>query len=260
MKKTWLTNAIHLNPLPSGKKIFFASDFHLKSGYTAKNTTREEKIVTWLSSIQQEAHALFLLGDIFDFWMAYKHVTPQGFIRFQHKILEFKDLNIPVYFFAGNHDLWAAAHFQKELGAIVLHQPASFSIDNKVFLVGHGDTLNMTKVYSFCRKIYTNAFFKWIIRNIHPDIVTSLAYALINKNRRNYKKKSFLKERDRIFTHCKGHIVPYWHHDFYIFGHTHMPCCIPIDENSNYCNLGDWIDHYTYGVFDGASLQLVAYK
>ncbi|MGB1031684.1 MAG: UDP-2,3-diacylglucosamine diphosphatase, partial [Flavobacteriales bacterium] len=43
------------------------------------------------------------------------------------------------------------------------------------------------------------------------------------------------------------------------FGHRHMALEIELTENSKYTNLGDWINHFTYGVFDGESMHLKKY-
>ena len=45
------------------------------------------------------------------------------------------------------------------------------------------------------------------------------------------------------------------HRDFFVFGHRHLPLEIDLNETSKYINLGDWIQYYTYGVFDGKTLN-----
>jgi UDP-2,3-diacylglucosamine hydrolase len=49
------------------------------------------------------------------------------------------------------------------------------------------------------------------------------------------------------------------HRDYFIFGHRHLPLEIELGNNSKYINLGDWISHYTYGVFDGNFFELKTY-
>ena len=46
------------------------------------------------------------------------------------------------------------------------------------------------------------------------------------------------------------------HYDHFIFGHRHLPLEVRLNERSTYVNLGDWISHYTYAVFDGKKLSL----
>jgi len=104
---------ITLNP---GQKVFFASDFHLGAPDYQSSRIREDKIVRWLSDIQDDAAAIFLVGDIFDFWFEYEKVIPRGFIRFISKITALRDRGIPIFFFTGNHDLWMKDYHWKSHG------------------------------------------------------------------------------------------------------------------------------------------------
>ena len=64
--------------LPAGKKIYFASDFHLGVPTLESSHAREKKVIKWLDEISNDAHTIFLLGDIFDFWFEYKKGSPKG--------------------------------------------------------------------------------------------------------------------------------------------------------------------------------------
>ena len=50
------------------------------------------------------------------------------------------------------------------------------------------------------------------------------------------------------------------HYDYFIFGHRHLPMEIQVGEGSTYFNLGDWIHHYTYGVYDGDGFVLETFE
>ena len=87
------------------KKIYFASDQHLGAPTKEISFPREKKFIQWLDEVKKDAEAIFLLGDLFDFWFEYKTVVPKGFVRVLGKLAEIKDSGIPIYFFVGNHDL-----------------------------------------------------------------------------------------------------------------------------------------------------------
>ena len=108
--------------LPKDKKIYFASDFHLGVPTHAKSREREDKIVSWLDLIKSDAHTIYLVGDIFDFWFEYKQAVPKGFVRFFGKIAELTDSGIKVVFFTGNHDMWMFDYLEKELGVTIERQ------------------------------------------------------------------------------------------------------------------------------------------
>ena len=92
--------------LQPGKKVYFSSDNHLGAPTMEHSLPRERKFVAWLDEIKDDAGAIFLIGDLFDFWMEYKTVVPKGFTRTLGKLAELSDAGIPIYFFVGNHDLW----------------------------------------------------------------------------------------------------------------------------------------------------------
>jgi UDP-2,3-diacylglucosamine hydrolase len=98
------------------KKIYFASDFHLGADALETTDVREKKIVNWLSSVQHDMKALYLVGDVFDHWFEYKKVVPKGYFRLFGKLAELRDAQIPIYFFTGNHDMWMFRYFEEYFG------------------------------------------------------------------------------------------------------------------------------------------------
>ncbi len=256
-----MTNIINIS-VANGKKIYFSSDNHLGAPTKEASLEREKKFVAWLDEIKHDAQAIFLLGDLFDFWFDYKRVVPKGFTRTLGKLAEISDSGIPIYFFVGNHDLWMNGYFEEELNIPVFHKPQEFNINNAVFLIGHGDGLGPgDKGYKRMKKVFTNSFSKWLFRWLHPDLGVKLAQYLSVKNKliSGEEDIKFLGEdQEWLVQYCKSKEAVK-HHDFYVFGHRHLPLEINITTNSKYFNLGDWITYYTYGVFDGVEFSLKEY-
>lgn len=241
------------------KKIFFASDFHLGAPDEKSSKEREDKIIRWLGEIESEAKAIFLVGDIFDFWFEYEKVVPKGFIRFLGKIAELRRKNIPIFFFTGNHDLWMHDYFTQELNIPVYHHPIELTIENKKILVGHGDGLGPgDRQYKILKKIFTNPFCQWLFKWLHPDIGMRLAHKWSLKSRiTNLKKKEheFKGDNEWLWAYCQQ-VEKNTHFDYYVFGHRHLPLDLPVGKNSRYYNLGEWVNQYTYGVFDGEKFEI----
>jgi UDP-2,3-diacylglucosamine hydrolase len=242
-----------------GKKIYFASDQHLGAPTLAASLPREKKFVAWLDIVKKDAEAIFLLGDLFDFWMEYKTVVPKGFVRVLGKLAEIKDSGIPVYFFVGNHDLWMRDYFEKELNIPVFHAPQEFLINNKKFLIGHGDGLGPEdKGYKRMKKVFTFPFFQWLFRWLHPDIGVKLGQYLSVKNKliSGDEAAKFLGEdKEWLVQYCKRKLTEH-HYDYFVFGHRHLPLDIQLQENSRYINLGDWIQYFTYGALYESDFEL----
>ena len=234
------------------KKVYFASDQHLGAPTAAASFPREKKFVAWLDEIKKDAEAIFLLGDLFDFWFEYKTVVPKGFVRVLGKLAELKDAGIDIYFFVGNHDLWMRDYFQKELDIPVFHEPQEFDINGKLFLIGHGDGLGPGDYgYKRMKKVFTFPFFKWLFRWLHPDIGVKLGHYFSVKNKliSGDEDAQFLgEENEWLALYCRKKLTEK-HYDFFIFGHRHLPLEIELNSTSTYINLGDWIQYFTYGEF-----------
>jgi len=253
---------LHID-VPKGKKIYFSSDNHLGAPTFEASKPREQKFVAWLDTVKDDAAAIFLLGDLFDFWFEYKTVVPKGFVRTLGKLAEITDSGIPVYFFVGNHDLWMKDYLQTELNITVFHKPQEFTFNNKTFLIGHGDGLGPNdKGYKRMKKVFTSPFFQWCFKWIHPDIGVRLAQYLSVKNKliSGDDDVIFLGEDEEwLVQYCKRK-QENKHYDYFVFGHRHLPMTIDIANNSQYINLGDWIGYYTYGDFNGEVLELKEWK
>ena len=82
----------------SDKKIYFASDNHLGAPNFEESLPRERKFVSWLDHVKKDAAAIFLVGDLFDFFFDYKTVVPKGFTRVLGKLAEITDSGIQYTF------------------------------------------------------------------------------------------------------------------------------------------------------------------
>jgi UDP-2,3-diacylglucosamine hydrolase len=248
--------------LAKNKKIYFASDQHFGAPSSSLSLPREKHFVAWLDQVKVDADAIFLLGDLFDFWFEYKTVVPKGFVRVLGKLAEIRDSGIPIYFFVGNHDLWMEDYFQKELNIQVFRVNQEFTFADKTFLIGHGDGKGPGDMgYKRMKKVFTNPLSKWLFRWLHPDIGMRLAQYLSVKNKliSGDEDITFLGEdKEWLILYSKRKLETK-HYHYLVFGHRHLPLKVIVGENSEYVNLGDWISHFTYGVFDGETLEIKKY-
>ena len=245
------------------KKIYFASDQHFGAPTPELSFPREQKFVRWLDEVKHDAEAIFLLGDLFDFWFEYKTVVPRGFVRVLGKLAEIRDSGILVYFFVGNHDLWMADYFEKELNIPTFRDNQEFTFSNKTFLIGHGDGKGPgDKGYKRMKKVFEAPFSKWLYRWLHPDVGMKLAQYLSVKNKMisGDEDVTFLGEdKEWLILYAKKKLETK-HYNYFIFGHRHLPMQIEVGPNSEYINLGDWIGYFTYGVFDGENFELKKFE
>ncbi len=242
------------------KKIYFISDVHLGACAFDNDRQRELKLVSWLSSIQDTASDIYLLGDIFDFWYEYKYVIPKGFVRLLGKLAELSDKGVKLHFFIGNHDIWVGDYFEKELGMQVYLHDTITEINGKRFYLAHG---HRTGYRSPLLKLMHAVFHaKWVRRMyniVHPTI--NYAFGLRwSKNNRLHKHKqeeaTYLGEEKEFLVQFAKEYVKKDAVDFFVFGHRHVMLDLQITPKSRVVYLGDWISNFSYAVLDEDGLRL----
>lgn len=244
-----------------GKKYYFASDFHLGIDGKISSGQRELLIVEWLDTIAEDATAIFLVGDVWDFYFEYGKVVPKGSIRLLGKLSELRDKNIPIHFFKGNHDMWMFRYLKEYLDIEIHSHPIEIELEGKRFLIGHGDGLGPgDKGYKRLKKVFRSKVAQFLFRWIHPDIGIGIADYWSKKSRqKGYgKEEEFYGEEEWLVQYCRKQLKTK-DIDYFIFGHRHLPIHLNLGH-SEYVNLGEWITQQCYAVFDGKSLQLRSYK
>jgi len=245
--------------MENGKKIYFASDFHLGVPSYESSLEREKKVVRWLEHIRVDAAEIYLVGDVFDFWFEYKTAVPRGFVRLLGKIAEITDSGIPIHFFTGNHDMWTFDYLEKECGVKVYRQPIKIEYNGKKFFIGHGDGLGPGEAsYKILKGIFASKLCQWAFARLHPNLGIGIANIWSKRSRisnAGYDEIFHGEEKEILVIFCRNELKKS-HFDYFIFGHRHLVLDITVGENSRYINLGEWVTSSTYAVFDGKKLEL----
>ena len=235
---------------------------HLGVPSREDSLVREKHFIRWLDTIKKDADAIYLVGDIFDFWFEYKKVVPKGYIRLLGKLAELSDEGIPIYIFTGNHDMWMFDYLEKELNITVFREPIKIRLNNKTFLIGHGDGLGPGDYgYKILKKIFSNPICKWFFARIHPNLGISIAQYWSKKSRIANGQKDELDKGDKeyLVQYC-NEVLKDSQIDFFIFGHRHLPIYKNLTNQSVYINLGEWVNYYSYAEFDGETVSLKFFK
>ncbi len=244
------------------KKIYFASDFHLGMPDFERSLEREKSIVSWLNTISKDASAVYLLGDVFDFWFEYKTVVPKGFVRFLGAISRLTDAGIPVYLFPGNHDLWVGKYLETECGAIVVKGALTIELGNEICYLHHGDGLGPGDVgYKWLKRVFLSKIAQKAFAVIHPGIGVAFAQKLSKKSRlaQNPKEDNYLGDsKEHLTQFCKQYLLncKTQKPKYFIFGHRHLVLDIDLGEGVRYINLGEWLHGSQYAEYDGVELRL----
>lgn len=252
-------------------KSYFISDVHLGAAFCDRKAL-EQRFVALLDRIREEkADAVYLLGDIFDFWYEYRYVIPRGHTRALGALARLSDSGVKVYFFRGNHDVWVYDYFERELGMTVLRQPYVAEIDGKLCCLGHGDGLGRTDtMFRLIRWAFHNRALQVMFSALHPRWAFGLGYAWAGHSR---KMKNAPDNAGRYV--FRGADEPLYHFadafgkkyrethggagvDYYIFGHYHTPGTVEIPSGGQMHILGCWVDGGEYAVLENGSLSIIS--
>ena len=237
----------------SGRLTYFVSDVHLGL-QVADPAGREARFVSFLKGLPEETEALYMLGDIWDFWYEFRDVVPKGYVRVFAALIELMDRGVKVYFFQGNHDVWTYSYFE-QLGMKRLVQPALVNISGKSFCLGHGDGLGPTPLgYRFIKTIFNNRPLQCLFSMLHPWIAYRIGNIWSKNSRLSHNEHyEFKGEQEPLYQFAEDYLKDN-KVDYFIFGHFHSQADVAMPGGSRLLLLKDWISSSPYICFDGSEL------
>lgn len=231
-------------------KTYFVSDVHLglQVGDPAE---REMRFVGFLRSLPEDTGALYLLGDIWDFWYEYRDVVPKGYIRVFSALQDLMDKGVKVYFFQGNHDVWTYSYFE-ELGMKKLVQPALVEIGGKRFCLGHGDGLGPVPFgYRFLRGLFHNRLAQFLFSMLHPRMAFAFGNGWSRGNRLAHHQEYVFKGVEEPLYKFAEVYASENAVDYFVFGHYHTSADMVLPSGARLLVLKDWMEASPYICFDG---------
>ena len=235
-------------------KTFFVSDVHLGL-QVCDPAGRERRFAEFLQGLPEDTDALYLLGDIWDFWYEYRDVVPKGYIRVFSALQSLMDRGVKVYFFQGNHDVWTYSYFE-ELGMKRLEQPCLVEIGGKRFCLGHGDGLGpVPSGYRFLRGLFHNRVAQFLFSMLHPWIAFRFGNGWSRNNRLAHDQEYEFRGKDEPLYKFAEEFSARNDVDYFIFGHYHSSVDMTLPSGARLLVLKDWMRSSPYLCFDGVSVS-----
>ncbi|MDD4922928.1 MAG: UDP-2,3-diacylglucosamine diphosphatase, partial [Bacteroidales bacterium] len=178
------------------------------------------------------------------------------------KLAEFTDAGIPVYWFAGNHDVWLFDYVQKELGVTVYTHPIETIIHGKTFYMAHGDGLgDPSLTFRMLRILFHSQLCQKLFGALHPrhSLGLGLGWAKHSREKRETCPENYLGEdKEYLIQFSKKQAAESGENaaDFYVYGHRHILVDLMISQKSRVLILGDWIHLFSFGSFDENGFQM----
>lgn len=235
---------------------YFFSDVHLGMNESHGQDQREEKLLKFLDHVARDGERLFIVGDLFDFWFEYRTVIPRGYMRVLSALGNMRELGVELHYVAGNHDFWIRDFLTAEMEITVHFDPIEYTINGKRFYLNHGDGIAKNDGgYRLMKRVFRNRTNIFLYSLLHPDLGIPLAKWVAGLSRSHQNGKAIDDTDYRELAQQKFQEG----FDYVIFGHLHNPILQEYGKKT-YINLGDWIEHFTYSVFDGEEMKLLTWE
>ena len=236
--------------------IYFVSDVHLGLN-VANPAEREERFVAFLKGIPAgTTRALYLLGDIWDFWYEYRDVVPRIGTRVIAALIRLMDEGVEVWFCPGNHDIWTYSYFES-LGMRRIDQPYYTTLGGKVFCLGHGDLLGgAPRMYTLMLNVFRNRLAQRLFSSLHPWLAFRFGLGWSNSSRRQHTPYHFRGADEPLYRFAEE-ASRERHVDFFVFGHFHDAVDLVLPTGARLIVLKDWMEGgMPCGVLKGSSFEL----
>lgn len=239
--------------------IYFISDVHL--GINVKGCEQREKhLFEFFDSIKDTASHVFILGDLFDFWIEYAHAIRPVYFPALYEIRKLIECGVEVHYLEGNHDFALGPFLKNTLGLHIHTGYLPVDLQGKKILLYHGDGIFKSDVvYRIWKRILRSRINQRLYKLIHPDIGVWFGTLCSGTSRHMGANRYTQKRRDCYREHARTHLANGY--DIMIMAHIHYPEII-FFENSNkfYCNTGEWMHTYSYATLHKGNLSLWEYR
>ncbi|MDE7120114.1 MAG: UDP-2,3-diacylglucosamine diphosphatase [Muribaculaceae bacterium] len=244
----------------SSKPVYFISDLHLGAKYLQPARAYETRAARFIDSLVGHASELILLGDVLDYWYEYRTVAPRGNLRFFGALARLADSGTKITWFRGNHDIWLFDYLRDEIGIEIADGVVVRRMLGKNFLLSHGDGVGKIPVsFRFLRGMFRNKFLQKLYGAIHPRWTIAFAHAWSSSSRdfTRYTPPAFDPQNDPLVKFSNEYDRQHPDAiDYFVFGHRHVVADWPVGQSdARMIILGDWITHFSYGMFDGKEFK-----
>lgn len=225
-----------------GTSVFF-SDLHVKNIHDDRWPLLQKFLE---SSLTQNAHNIFFLGDIFDLMIGPHEYYFEHYKQFFDKLAEFINEGKKIYYFQGNHDFhmeklifkfFQKYKIEKKSSLILLNKEHIFYKNNLKVYLSHGDELDVDNKPYLRYKSIIRSKFSWILANyiVNIKMLNHIASYLAKKSKDNQKDFNW----DKSFEKYRTYVQKLWDIGIHgvIVGHSHV--CDAWEEGVHfYYNVG----------------------
>jgi UDP-2,3-diacylglucosamine hydrolase len=222
---------------------YFISDLHLGARYQGLDPHREDLVIRFLRERAASASHLFILGDLFEFWMEYASYVPKEHFRILSALAELVGAGVEVHYLNGNHDFNLGRFFRDQVGLNVHADEIRIELQGRRLLLLHGDGLAKSDwKYRIMKRVFRHPLANFCFRLLHPDFGMGLAMAMSKASRDRHQN---LPRHREEYESAGRAILADGRQDILMHGHTHLAFVKSWPEGE-YVNSGEWLTRMEY--------------
>lgn len=227
------------------EKAVFVSDLHLRSDVEEN----ARLFLKFLAALERgDWTHLFLVGDVFDLWIADHDYFSSRFYEIIQKLKSLRARGVEVHYFEGNHDLDLKPYFESKVGCVIHEAAFTTTIAGRRLRIEHGDEMDPDdRDYLFLRWLLRTPTMRWLGRHV-PGKIVQMIGETASKGSRRYttKVRAALESNlvdEKILEHAKK-VYQQSPFDLLISGHVHRELDQILkrtDHSVRVINLGTWL-------------------
>ncbi|MFA5516780.1 MAG: UDP-2,3-diacylglucosamine diphosphatase [Desulfuromonadales bacterium] len=236
-------------------KDIFLADAHLRDPADANY----RRMLRFLDEQRGQIRTLYLLGDIFDFWVGYRHVVFSACVPLLDCLRRLRASGAELVYVEGNHDFNLGPYFGDVLGCRILPDGGAVDLDGKKVFIAHGDLANPDDAgYRLLRRFLRSAPTKGLIKLLPPDWTWAIGRWSSNRSSHghNADQQRWIPEA-LLLAHARERFAEGF--AAVVTGHYHFPLQCTTEQGTMVA-LGDWIEQYSYATWEEGNFTLHTYE
>ena len=231
----------------------FISDIHLSQGRPDMTAA----LVRFLAEDAPGADALYVLGDLFEFWIGDDDPNPLH-REVADAFLALSQQGVPLYFIHGNRDFLLGRQFAKRAGMTLLGDPCVIELYGERVLLSHGDLLcTRDEGYQKFRRITQLKWLRWLFLRLPLSRRQAIAHKMRGQSQmENAHKSQIIMD---VTPEAVDEMLRQHGCRLMIHGHTHRPAIHDVTLDGRAARrivLGDWFEQGSVLVCSPAGQRL----
>ncbi|WP_052643396.1 UDP-2,3-diacylglucosamine diphosphatase [Syntrophotalea carbinolica] len=199
--------------------------------------------------------SLVMLGDIFEFWLGYRHTVFSAYLPLLERLRRLHEAGTELVFVEGNHDFHLGPYFSETLDCRILPDGGALERDGRKIFIAHGDLVNPKDTgYRVLRRVLRHPLSHRLMMLVPPDTAWRIArWASAKSSRKNGGRERHSLPHDDLLNYARQRFSEGY--DTVITGHFHVPL-LHHENGHTLIALGDWTKQPSYAVLEDGVFTL----